>query len=275
MKKGKPSIKFSWPRKKGKATIKFSWPRQGCGREVGTRGSAQNSEPRDMKIAKRNGFIAKLRKNHDHSKTLETDKRKTWVKRHQTFQESWKLLCPDLLPARSKVASVGRPWTCQTLLYPPQILNPTNIHLNVLFEGAEAVFCDTGVVSKRGHRGLGDGEGVLPLQSAQGDPQQVGGPHLEATHVNQFRRKEARTLASAKYHCSRGWGLPSTRQAKEREEPGPLTTCSLSTLAKITWSGYEMTRLCRGISEGSQGNMTRNISNQIVKEGRSRYQCWT
>ena len=40
---------------------------------------------------------------------------KTWQrkKRGGTFQDSWKLLCPDLLPARWKVASVGRPWTCQ------------------------------------------------------------------------------------------------------------------------------------------------------------------
>ena len=45
-------------------------------------------------------------------------------------------------------------------------------HFNVLLEGAKAVFGDTGVVSKGGHRGLGDGEGVLPLHSAQGDPQQ-------------------------------------------------------------------------------------------------------
>ena len=36
-----------------------------------------------------------------------------WKKRGRTFQDSWKLLCPDLLPARWKVASVGRPWTCQ------------------------------------------------------------------------------------------------------------------------------------------------------------------
>ena len=114
----------------------------------------------------------------------------------ETFQESWKLLGPDLLPARSKVASVGRPWTCQVSLYspPPQILTlfkSAQSHLNVLLEGAKAVFGDTGVVAKGVDRGLGDGEGVLPLQPAQGDPQQVWGPHLEATHVNQFRRKEA------------------------------------------------------------------------------------
>ena len=43
----------------------------------------------------------------------------------------------------------------------------------MLLEGAKAVFGDTGVVAKGVDRGLGDGEGVLPLQPAQGDPQQV------------------------------------------------------------------------------------------------------
>ena len=59
---------------------------------------------------------------------------------------------------------------------PPQILTlfkSAQSHLNVLLEGAKAVFGDTGVVAKGVDRGLGDGEGVLPLQPAQGDPQQV------------------------------------------------------------------------------------------------------
>ena len=46
-------------------------------------------------------------------------------------------------------------------------------HLDVLLEGTKAVFGDTGVVAKGVDRGLGDGEGVLALQPAQGDPRQV------------------------------------------------------------------------------------------------------
>ena len=42
------------------------------------------------------------------------------------------------------------------------------------------------------------------------------------------------TLESAKYQWSMGVGLPWTRQDKERVEPGPLTTCSRSTLG---WFG--------------------------------------
>ena len=41
------------------------------------------------------------------------------------------------------------------------------------------------------------------------------------------------TLESAKYQWSVGVGLPWTRQDKERVEPGPLTTCSLSTLGWV------------------------------------------
>ena len=49
-------------------------------------------------------------------------------------------------------------------------------------------------------------------------------------HISPKQEELVPTLSSAKYHWSRGCGFPSTRQAKVSEDPGPLTTCSLSTL---------------------------------------------
>ena len=98
-------------------------PRRGCGREVGTHGSGRSSEPENTILKTGNILDYELTKAATLrwlQKTLQY--RKSGI-RVQTFQESWKLLGPDLLPARSKVASVGRPWTCQVSLYSPPTTN--------------------------------------------------------------------------------------------------------------------------------------------------------
>ena len=74
-------------------------PRRGCGREVGTHGSGRSSEPENTILKTGNILDYELTKAATLrwlQKTLQYQKSGIRV---QTFQESWKLLGPDLLPA--------------------------------------------------------------------------------------------------------------------------------------------------------------------------------